>query len=232
MASASSIAEARSCVGRALARLLCRRRAIRAEVARLPAARCRASTAMPRNGNEPDAGATRSPAAQSPGSCRSAKRCSAADAELTRSLHRGCPSVAAVSRSPARLFTCHFLAALPHGLTVAAEGEASRDEVVRASSASSSGKGASSEYRSRRQVIDLASRVIGSPEASPGQTAEALRLRAIARADKGLFSTAVTDAEDALVLEPYATRTVSASHLRKLNAHWKLIPDRTPLIGS
>jgi hypothetical protein len=81
------------------------------------------------------------------------------------------------------------------------------------------------------EVIDFASRVLSSPEASPAQTAEALRLRGIARARKGLFSAAVTDAEDALVLEPYATGTVSASDLRELLAHWKLIPDRRPLIG-
>ena len=72
----------------------------------------------------------------------------------------------------------------------------------------------------------MTSRVIRSSDASPAQRTEALRLRALAHAEKQLFSDAVRVAEEALTLEPDATTILSDSDLRQLVSYWKRIPDR------
>ena len=78
------------------------------------------------------------------------------------------------------------------------------------------------------KVIETASRVLRSPDASRTQTAEALRLRAAARARKGLIDGAITDAGDALALDPEGSGLVTASDLRIMVSGWER---RRPLIG-
>ena len=78
------------------------------------------------------------------------------------------------------------------------------------------------------KVIGTASRVIRSPDASRTQTAEAFRLRAAARAQKGLIAAAIADAESALALDPEGAGLVTAVDLRVLVSGWER---RRPLIG-
>ena len=61
--------------------------------------------------------------------------------------------------------------------------------------------------------------------------AEALRLRAVARAQKGLLAVAIADAEDALALDTEAAGVIPAADLRLLAESWKRLPDRSSLLG-
>jgi hypothetical protein len=81
------------------------------------------------------------------------------------------------------------------------------------------------------QVISMASRILGSGDASRNQIAEALRLRAVALAGKGRFLAAFEDAHKALDLHADAGGIVPASYLRALVESWRFKPDNTPLIG-
>ena len=78
------------------------------------------------------------------------------------------------------------------------------------------------------KVIETAGRVVRSPDASPRQTAEALRLRAAALAEKGLIDAAITDAEHALALDPEGSGLVTAADLRFILGGWAR---RRPLLG-
>ena len=78
------------------------------------------------------------------------------------------------------------------------------------------------------KVIATASRVIRSPDASRRQTAEAMRLRAAARAQTGLIAGAIADAESALALDPEGAGLVTAADLRVLVSDWER---RRPLLG-
>jgi hypothetical protein len=70
--------------------------------------------------------------------------------------------------------------------------------------------------------------VIRSPDATPRQTAEAFRLRAAARAHKGLIAAAIADAESALAIDPEGAGLVTAADLRVMVSGWER---RLPLIG-